>query len=199
VQFYGLLHLMMPTEVPYYEQELIGVALLQYACNVGTRGALQTAVAMARELVFEMGGTTPWLTATFQDARYVITDHVMNGAPVWAAEDCKCFVWRDLEGMTMISDEANCDAEHAISFMHNTGQNLDILAPTQLPTTQWMSCKASTLEPQYTGFEIGGTWSWVNVPDMRVTAVHGVDDAEPAMAAALRQLAALTGAEYTSS
>ena len=30
---------------------------------------------------------------------------------------------------------------------------------------------------------------------MRVTAVHGLDDAEPAMAAALRQLAALNAAE----
>jgi hypothetical protein len=30
------------------------------------------------------------------------------------------------------------------------------------------------------------------VPDMRVTAVHGLDDAEPAMAAALRHLAAVT-------
>jgi hypothetical protein len=34
----------------------------------------------------------------------------------------------------------------------------------------------------------------LDVSDMRVTAVHVLDDAEPAMAAALRQLAALTGA-----
>ena len=32
---------------------------------------------------------------------------------------------------------------------------------------------------------------------MRVTAVHGLDDAELAMAAALRHLAALTAAEFT--
>jgi len=31
----------------------------------------------------------------------------------------------------------------------------------------------------------------VRVPEMRITAVHGLDDGESAMAAALRQLAAL--------
>jgi hypothetical protein len=32
---------------------------------------------------------------------------------------------------------------------------------------------------------------WACVPEMRITAVHGLDDGEPAMAAALRQLVAL--------
>jgi hypothetical protein len=51
----------------------------------------------------------------------------------------------------------------------------------------------STLGPQSTSapkFASAGG-AWVEVPDMRVTAVHGLDDAEPAMAAALRQLAAI--------
>jgi hypothetical protein len=70
VQFYGLLHLMMPTLVPYYAQEQIGVALLQRACVVGTKHALQSAMATARAMVFEMGSTTPWLTAEFQSVRH---------------------------------------------------------------------------------------------------------------------------------
>jgi hypothetical protein len=69
--------------------EQIGARLLSRACFAGTKRALQTAVATARSLVFEMGSTTPWLTDEFQDARYVITDRVVNGAPVWAAENGK--------------------------------------------------------------------------------------------------------------
>ena len=69
VQFYGLLRLMMPTAVPYYAQELTGVALLQRACVVGTKHVLQSAVGSARALVFEMGSTTPWLIDELQDAR----------------------------------------------------------------------------------------------------------------------------------
>ena len=57
---------------------------------------------------------------------------------------------------------------------------------------EWQSAKDATLAPQFTS--AGGTDEdpWVLVPDMRVTAVHGLDDGNPAMAAALRQLAALT-------
>ena len=74
VQFYGLLRLMMPSEVPCYAQEQIGVALLERACSAGaTKGAMQTAVAMARALVIEMGSTTPWLTPTLQDLRQGLT------------------------------------------------------------------------------------------------------------------------------
>jgi hypothetical protein len=32
---------------------------------------------------------------------------------------------------------------------------------------------------------------WAKVPSMRIAAVHGLDDDDPAMAAALRQLSAL--------
>ena len=195
VQFYGLLRLMMPTEVPYYAQEQIGVALLESACVIGTKRALQTRVAMARALVFEMGSTTPWLTAEFQDLRYVITDHVVNSAPVWATEDGKSCMWRYADGMTMISDEANCAADEAAVCLYSIWPSPDVLAPTQLRSNKWQSDETATLGPQYTS--AGGTEEdpWVDVPDMRVTAVHGLDDAEPAMAAALRQLAALTAAE----
>ena len=58
---------MMPTMVPHYAQEQIGEALLRRACGAGADQALRSAVAQARELVVEMGSTTPWLTARFQD------------------------------------------------------------------------------------------------------------------------------------
>ena len=53
-QFYGLLRLMMPTMVPYYAQEQIGVGLLRSACRAGinragTRPALKAALAQARQ------------------------------------------------------------------------------------------------------------------------------------------------------
>jgi len=195
VQFYGLLRLMMPTEVPYYAQEQIGVALLKGACDAGTLRALQSAVAQARALVFEMGSITPWLTAEFQDLRYVITARVFNGAPVWAAESGGWFMYRAGDGTMYIGGEANCAAGKASGAIYNTVQSPDVLAPTQLLSKKWKSNKTVTLGPQYTS--AGGTDEnpWVEVPDMRVTVVHGLDDAEPAMAAALRQLAALAGAE----
>jgi hypothetical protein len=195
VQFYGLLRLMMPTEVPYYAQEQIGVAFLLRACAAGTIPALQSAVATARELVFEMGSTTPWLTAEFQDARYVITDRVVNDAPVWAAEDGEWFMYSDVDGKMSIGLEAQCAAGEAVDVLFNFLQSPDVLVPTQLLSNEWLSGKLLTLEPQYTS--AGGTTQdpWVDVPDMRVTAVHGLDDAEPAMAAALRQFAPLIADE----
>ena len=199
VQFYGLLRLMMPTEVPYYAQEQIGVAFLQRACVVGTKNALQLAVAMARALVFEMGSTTPWLTTEFQDLRYVITDRVVNGTPVWAAEGGEWFMYRAADGKMFVSSDVKCAAGKAAGVLFNTVQIPEVLAPTQLASNQWKSTVITTLGPQfasaparYTGVVPG---VWVDVPDMRGTVLHGLDDAEPAMAAALRQLAALPGDE----
>jgi len=194
-EIYGLLDRMMPPAVPYCQQDQIGVRLLQRACFIGTKRALQSAVATARALVFEMGSTTPWLTAEFQDLRYVITDHVVNGAPVWAAEGGEWFMYRAGNGKTMIGREASCAAGELRGSIHNTVQCPDVMAPAQLLSSTWQSSKSSTLGPQYTS--AGGTEDngWVDVPNMRVTAVHGLDEAEPAMAAALRQHAALIGAE----
>jgi len=197
-QFYGLFRLMMPTMMPYYAQEQIGVALLHRACVVGTKHELQTAVATARALVFEMGSTTPWLTAEFQDLRYIITDRVVNGAPVWAAEggEWEWFMYRAGDGAMWIGLEANCAAGKAYGAINNTVRSPDVLAPTQLPSDKWRSFKSATLGPQFASApHIGTGAAWVEVPDMRVTAVHGLDDAEPTMAAALRQLAALPGDE----
>jgi hypothetical protein len=157
--------------------------------------ALQTAVATARALVFRMGSTTPWLTEVFQDLRYVITGRVVSGAPVWAAEDGEHFMYRDGHGEMWISDEEDCAAGKPCGVIHNTVRSPDVLAPTQLLSNKWKSFEYATLGPQYTS--VGGTGSnaWVRVPSMRVTAVHGLDDEEPAMAAALRQLAALISVE----
>jgi len=192
LRFYGLLDRVMP----YYAQEQIGVALLKGACNAGpTKRALETAVATARALVFEMGSTTPWLTEAFQDLRYVITDRVVNGSPVWAVEGGKNFMYRVGDGTMMIGTEAACAVGRLRGSIHNTVHSPDVVAPTQLPSNKWRSSKLATLGPQFAA--AGGTDEnrWVDVPDMRVTAVHGLDDDEPAKAAALRQVAALTAAE----
>jgi hypothetical protein len=74
-----------------YAQDQIGVALLKRACTVGTAPALQTAVATARALTFEMGSTTPWLSEEFQDARFVITDRVVRPGiihVIWSSLPC---------------------------------------------------------------------------------------------------------------
>ncbi len=189
VQFYGLLHLMMPTLVPYYAQEQIGVALLPRACVVGTQPALQSAMATARAMVFEMGSTTPWLVAKYQDLRYVITDRVVSGAPVWAAEDGEQFMYRARNGQMLIGIEANCAAGNSRGVMYNGFRNPDVLAPTKLPTNAWRSGSYATLGPQYTSAGGADDKPWVGIPDMSVTAVHGLPDDEPAMVAALRQLA----------
>ena len=91
-EFYGLLDRMMP----YHAQELIGRALLRRACLGGTETELRTAVAQTRGLVFEMGSTTPFLTDEFQDLRWVITDRVVNGSPVWAAGGGVLFMYRNV-------------------------------------------------------------------------------------------------------
>jgi len=65
LKFYGLLDRV----IPYNGEEAIGAALLQRASRVGTAAVLRAAVATARALVFQMGSTTPWLTAEFQGGK----------------------------------------------------------------------------------------------------------------------------------
>jgi hypothetical protein len=79
LEYFGLLDRMLP----YQAQERVGQSLLRGACVDGTKRALETAVAQARALVFEMGSTTPFLAEKFQDLRWVITDRVVNGSPVF--------------------------------------------------------------------------------------------------------------------
>ena len=61
----------------------------------------------------------------------------------------------------------------------------------------WKSYIRATLDHKY--MAAGGTDEespWVAVPAMRVTGVYGLDDTDPAMTAALRQLAAFADAEH---
>ena len=94
-----------------------------------------------------------------------------------------------------IGTETNSAEGKAWGWIYNTATGSEFVALTQLPTNRWKSNKVATLGVQVTS--AGGTvgdhgqpWAWI--PNMRVAAVHGLDDGHPAMAAALRQLAALT-------
>jgi len=187
-QFYGLLDRVMP----YYGLEHIGVSLLKQACTAGTKHALQAAVAQARALAVEMGSTTPWLIEEFQDTRYLITEVVINDVPVWVEEDGTWSMYLSVDNTLWISDIDMCAKGEASGYINHPQEFADSMAPTMLPSTGWMSNDTATLASKYAS--AGGTdeTPWVDVPAMRVTAVHGLPDDDPAMAAALRQLAALT-------
>ena len=190
LQFYGLRASMMP----YTKPEQIGASLLERACDTGTKQALQAAVAQARALVVEMGSTSPWLSEEYQDVRYTITERVVTGQPVWATANGKLFMYcgRVINRLCMISDDEHCAAGVSSGIICHPQVLPDFFAPTMLPSTGWSSSRGSTLAAQYAS--AGGSAeisSWVDVPNMRVTVVHGLPDDDPAMAAALRQLAAL--------
>jgi hypothetical protein len=194
MRFYGLLDRV----IPYYVRERIGQSLLERACLIGTKRALQTAVAQSGALVFELGSTTPFLNEDFQDSEWVITDQDVNGSPVWAAEDgSDWFVYRDTDNQMIISTESDMSAEgrnrgvHR-GVMYNSEQTSAVVAPTELPSDKWVSAPSATLAPHHASAERVSPGSpWAKVPEICITAVHGLDDDDPANAAALRQLAAL--------
>jgi hypothetical protein len=70
--------------------------------------------------------------------------------------------------------------------MYNREATADVVAPTELPSDKWVSNASATLATQYASAErIPNTYGemvWAPVPDMRITAVHGLDDDDPAMA-----------------
>jgi hypothetical protein len=150
-------------------------------------------VAQVRALVFEMGSTTPFLNDEFQDLRLVITGRVVNSSPVWAAVGGKWFMYRDVNNIMTISNEAHCAEGRAEGIMHNTLVTADgAIAPTNLPSDKWLSNMYATLEAQYASAEdLSPGDPWVRVPNVHISTVHGLDDGDPSMAAALRQLAAL--------
>jgi hypothetical protein len=191
VGFYGLLDRMMP----YCAQERVGRSLLKRACLAGTERALRTAEAQSRALVFVMGSTTPFLSEKFQDSHWVITDRVVNGSPVWAAEGGEWFMYRSVDNRMTISDESACAEGRARCYICNTEKTADVVAPTELPSDEWVSNKTATLATQYASAErlpaANGEMTWARVPDMGFTPVHGLDDDDPAMAEALAKLAAL--------
>ena len=188
LEFYGLLDRMLP----YHAQEQVGHLLLQRACVAGTKRELRTAVAQARALAFTFGSTTPFLKEAMQDLRFVITDRVVHGSPVWAAEGGRWFMYRDADNAFSIGSASDCvEGSDRCCIFNATLDEAAILAPTELHTDEWLSLPISTLELQYASAKRMGRHGWVCVPNMRITAVHGLDDGDPAMAAALRQLAAL--------
>jgi len=144
---------------------------------------------------------TPWLNDRFENLRYVITDRVVNGAPVWAAEGGDVFMYRGKDSLTWwVGVEENCAGGNECGFIHHytpsEAQRDYHLAPSTLPLDKWMSNSFATLEPQY--IAAGGNdeaddllKSWVRIPDVYTNVEHGLDDDEPAIVAAfaaLRQL-----------
>jgi hypothetical protein len=195
LQFYGLLDRIMP----YDKQECIAKSLLTRACLAGTWDALHTAVAQSRALVFEMGSTTDFLSEEFQGLRWVITDRVVNESPVWATAagaggvgyimelDGKKFMYRDVDGgMSICVGESNCYDDIEVRNIFNPEMTARVVSPTQLPSDAWLSDLVATLEPEYSA-TVEEDSDWVRVPCMRITAVHGLDDDDPTMAAALRR------------
>ena len=183
--FYGLLDRMLP---PHHKQDQIGRDLLRRACSgTGTKRDIQTAVAQARALVFTIGSTTPFLSEEFQDLRFVITDRVVNGSPVWAAVDGKRVMFRDGSDGFMMIGEAY---DFSRGQMYNDENSEHVLAPTELLSDNWFSLSVATLEAQYASTKLPPS-HWARVPEMRITVVHGLNDDDPAMAAALRTLASL--------
>jgi hypothetical protein len=174
----------------YRAQERVGQSLLLRACVSGTsKREQQLAVAQARVLVFDLGSTTPFLKDEFQDLRFVITDRVVNGAPVWAAVGGVWFMYRSVQGFMWIGDAGNCTEGKSKGCMYNVIQASGGLAPSDLSSGFWLSDKRSTLSSQYASAQRVSRCNWVIVPAMRITVVHGLDDGDPTMAAALQQLA----------
>ena len=175
----------------YRVQERVGQSLLLRACAAGTsKREQQFAVAQARLLVFDLGSTTPFLSKRFQDLRLVITDRVVNGAPVWAAVGGLLFMYTCVEGLMVISDAGSCAQGKSMASIYNRRQTAGGVSPTDLPSGEWLSHYQSTLSLQYASAEhVWPDLPWVRVPAMRITVMHGLDDDDPTMAAALQQLA----------
>ena len=184
MKFYGLLDRIMP----HHAQERVGQALLRRACLAGTEHELRAAVAQTRALVFEIGSTTPFLTERFQDLRFIITGHVVNGSPVWEDVDRELYMYRGADSDLWIDDKSNNLEDDAvrgyICSIESDWFRDTIAAPTEVASDKWYSGAGATLVPQYNKY-------WAHIPNMRITAVHGLDDGDPTMAAALRKLAAL--------
>ena len=148
--------------------------------------------------------TSARLHDKFQNLRYVITERVVNNAPVWATEDGVHFMYRCGGGRMIVGGEESCAAGKASGWMHHTTTSPYVLAPTQLRVEDWKSHIGATHESHRLSTGIGGNGRrgssgeaaeqnrWVNVPAMRIDTLLGLDDDEPAMAAALQQLAVLT-------
>jgi len=148
-------------------------------------------------LVFEFGSTSeaPFLFERFETLRFIITNRILNGSPVWAAvvsiDDSAC-IYNSSNSHMMISDEEyNCVEGGSTGIIFNTDRCLTehVVAPIELPSNEWVSSYSAMLDSQYATIEriIPGS-QWTLIPDMRITALHGLDDSDPTIARALRQL-----------
>jgi hypothetical protein len=94
--------------------------------------------------------------------------------------------------MVICAGESHCADDSMTGVMGNTEVTTRVVSPTELASDKWVSNRSTTLEAQYAAAEQRSPGSpWARVPFVRITAVHGLNDDDPAMAAALRQLAAL--------
>jgi hypothetical protein len=73
----------------------------------------------ARVLVFEVGSTTPFLSEEYQDLRFVITDRVVNGSPVWATVVSERFMYRTKKKMMMIGGDSDCAAGRHWGYLYS--------------------------------------------------------------------------------
>jgi hypothetical protein len=192
LEYYGLLDRAMP----YHAQKQVGRALLQSACLDGTKRVLKTALAQARALVFKT--KTSFLKKKYQALRWVVTDRVKNGSPVWTApvEGGELFMYRSTRKRMTVGSESQYAAGCAFGDIFNDEKTDEVATPTDLPSDMWTSNARVTLPAQYALAEMlishsSRSCDFACVPKMYITTVYGLDDGEPAMAAALRQLAAL--------
>jgi hypothetical protein len=91
--------------------------------------------------------------------------------------------------MWWIGDEGSCAVGKKQGWLYNTRNDSTrkISAPTLLPSDEWVSA----LVPQYNAANGSVEFPWVRVPSLLVNPMNALNDRNPAMAAALRQLAAL--------
>jgi len=181
---------------PYLAHERIGQAILLSACRTDAKRELQTAVSQARVLVFTIKSTTPFLNGMFQNAWFLIINRVVNGSPVWATVGGRYVMYRSNRGFMVISDESDCAQGIDGGYIQNTKGTVDlVVAPNDLPSDKWLSSLGATLEPQFmSATRVGPGRSWVCVPEMHITVVHGLDSSDPTMAEALQQLARIRSA-----
>jgi len=184
----------IPETGRHLAQERVGRSLLQRACFSGTKRELQTAMAQARVLEFELGSSTPFLNDKFQDLRFIITDRMVSCSPVWAAAvGGEWFMYRRDDGTMWVSNESHSAQGSGWGYIHSLAAIANVVAPTDFPSDKWVSAPQATLEPQYASAErFSPRDPWARVPYMRITAVHGLTDGDPAMAAALQRLAAIS-------
>jgi hypothetical protein len=85
--------------------------------------------------------------------RFVITDRVVNGSPVWAAvgsEGIKYGMFRSAGAGMVVATDADITDDSTSEFLQNMGgETADVMAPTELLSLQWTSFHSATLASQF--------------------------------------------------